>query len=144
MKLESNGFEKGQPIPSQFTCDGQNLNPELHWSQQPEETKSFALSLRDPDAPSGDFVHWLICNIPAQTTSIEQDSVPENSLQVENDFGKKAYGGPCPPSGRHRYFFQAYALDAETISPNSKKEFFQMVEEHKIAETELMGTYKRK
>jgi hypothetical protein len=144
MKLESNDFEKGQPVPSQFTCDGQNISPELHWFLAPEGTKSFALSLRDPDAPSGDFVHWLVCNIPTTTTAITQNSVPENSTQVKNDFGKTGYGGPCPPSGTHRYFFRIYALDTESINPNAKQDFFQLVEQHKIGEAELMATYQRK
>jgi len=109
MNLSSNDLEQGEKIPEKFTCDGENVNPELHWDAFPEETKSFALTVRDPDAPSGDFAHWLLCNIPAETTGIAQDSVPKGSKQVGNDFGKEGYGGPCPPSGTHRYYFKIFA-----------------------------------
>jgi len=145
MKLSSNDFEGGEMLPSEFTCDGKNISPELHWENIPAETKSLALSLRDPDAPSGTFDHWLVCNIPPIVSSIPKAGpVPGNAKQIANDFGKPSYGGPCPPSGTHRYIFRLYALDVESIECGNKQQFFQQIEEHKIAEAELISLYKRK
>jgi len=145
MKLLSNDLKPGQEIPSQFTCDGENTSPELHWQDAPAEAKSFALLVQDPDAPGGNFNHWLVCNIPAASNSIPQGGpLPSGATQIANDFGQEAYGGPCPPSGTHRYFFRLYALDLETIQASSFQELKQQINQHKIAETELMVPYKRK
>ncbi len=144
MKIESTDFKTGAAIPAEFTCDGQNLNPELHWEGAPAETKSFALTVRDPDAPSGTFDHWLVCNIPAGVSSIAKEAgAPAGSKQVPNDFGKQDYGGPCPPSGTHRYFFRLYALSVESIDCSNKDELFVALSKNKIAEAELMGTFAR-
>nr|MDO8082111.1 YbhB/YbcL family Raf kinase inhibitor-like protein [Candidatus Freyarchaeota archaeon] len=145
MKLRSKDFEHEGMIPSRFTCDSENVSPHLEWSEVPAGTKSFALIVDDPDAPVGLWVHWLLCDIPPQVKEIPQRSVPRGARQVKNDFGKPEYGGPCPPSGTHRYFFKLYALKVEKLEGvNDKKTFYKKVEEHKIAEAVLMGKYKRK
>jgi Raf kinase inhibitor-like YbhB/YbcL family protein len=143
MKLESNDFEHGGDVPTKFTCDGADISPHLAWSGVPEGTKSLALIVDDPDAPMGTWVHWLVCNIPADTKEISQDSVPSGAKQVTNGFGKVEYGGPCPPGGTHRYFFKLYALDTEKLDVDYKKNFYKEVEKHKIAEAVLMGKYSR-
>lgn len=132
-------------IPSQFTCDGPDISPHLEWSEAPKETKSFALIVDDPDAPVGTWVHWLVCDIPPNVKSIPRNSLPRGARQVKNDFGKVEYGGPCPPSGTHRYFFKLYALKVEKLEGvTDKRSFYKKVEENKIAEAVLMGKYKRK
>lgn len=144
MKLKSKDFEHEAIIPSLFTCDGSDVSPHLAWGDVPEDTKSFALIVDDPDAPMGTWVHWLMCNIPANLREIIRGGIPSGALQVKNDFGKVNYGGPCPPSGVHRYFFKLYALNTETLAEINEKNFYQKVEEHKIAETLLMGKYSRR
>ncbi len=145
MKLRSKDFEHEGMIPSHFTCDGADISPQLEWIDPPRETKSFALIVDDPDAPVGTWVHWLVCDIPRKVVIIPQNSLPRNARQVKNDFGKVEYGGPCPPSGTHRYFFKLYALGVEKLEGvDNKKSFYQKVEEHKIDEAVLMGKYKRK
>lgn len=145
MKLLSNDLRNGSEMPSEFTCEGSDISPELHWAGVPSGAKSFAIILRDPDAPSGDFAHWLVCNIPASAASIPKGGpLPKGAVQVVNDFGKKAYGGPCPPSGTHRYVFRLYALGVESVDCGSKQQFLQAVEQHKIGEAALLAPYKRK
>jgi len=144
MKLSSKDFEEGGNIPSELTCDGKNVSPQLSWEGVPDETKSFALSVRDPDAPGGTFLHWLIYNIPKHVRSIERASIPRESVQVTNDFGKREYGGPCPPSGTHRYYFTLYALDTERLEDITRHNFFTRIEEHAIEKAELMGRYRRR
>ncbi len=144
MEITSKDFKHNQPIPSLHTCDGKDISPHLIWSGAPEGTKSFALSCIDPDAPMGDFIHWLIYNIPATATEIPQGGpLPAGAQEVSNDFGKKAYGGPCPPSGTHRYFFVIYALKAGDLGVVSKKDFLQKVKENQLASAEIMGLYTR-
>ena len=145
MQLKSNDFVNGGMIPTKFACDGRDLSPHLEWSEVPEGTRSFALIVDDPDAPMGTWVHWLLCDIPSNVTEIPQNSVPREANQVNNDFGKKDYGGPCPPGGVHRYFFKLYALNVRTLGAVmlNKKSFYSKVEEHKIAEAVLMGRYTR-
>lgn len=140
MKLRSNDFNDGNMIPSRFTCQGDDVNPHLAWSDVPSGTKSFALIFDDPDAPGGTFVHWLVKDIPADAREIQQDSVP--GTQVANSWGKEDYGGPCPPA-LHRYFFRLYALNVETFEANSKAEFYKEVQKYAIAKAELMGKFKR-
>ena len=144
MKLKSDDFEHEGTIPSEFTCDGEDISPHLKWEEVPEDTKSFALIVDDPDAPLGTWVHWLICNIPKEAREIPKNSVPEKAVQVKNSFRKKEYGGPCPPFGTHRYFFKLYALDVEKLDAANKRRFYKEVEKHKIAEAVLMGKYKRR
>jgi len=144
MRLKSQDFEEGAFIPSLFTCDGDDVSPELHWEDAPEGTKSFALSMTDPDAPIGTFIHWLVYSIAKDTTRIDRNRLPAAARQVTNGFGREQYGGPCPPSGTHRYYFRLYALDTDSLETITKTNFFQVVEKHAIATAELMGRYKRK
>jgi len=143
MKLESKSFHDEEMIPRLYTCDGEDRSPHLAWSEVPSGAKSFALSVIDPDAPGGDFIHWLIISIPAEVTEIAEGEVPRGAEQVVNDSGKKDYGGPCPPGGVHRYFFTVYALDIEKLSSVKKGNFLNEVNRHKIASAQLMGKYKR-
>jgi Raf kinase inhibitor-like YbhB/YbcL family protein len=144
MKLKSKDFQNEGMIPSYFTCDDKDVSPQLSWEDVPEETKSFALIMDDPDAPMGTWVHWLICNIPPIIRELSQGEVPQGTLQVKNDFGKVNYGGPCPPSGVHRYFFKLYALNVDFLQGVDERNFYQKVNDHKIAEAILMGKYTRK
>jgi Raf kinase inhibitor-like YbhB/YbcL family protein len=142
MILKSNAFENNEFIPNKYSCKGDDINPELSWQDVPEGTKSFALSVKDPDAPIGTFVHWLVYDIDSDLRKIEENSVP--GKQVENNFGKEAYGGPCPPSGVHRYYFRLFALDTESLGQiNSMEEFDKKVEEHTIEKAELMGKFEK-
>jgi len=143
MKLMSKDFVDDGSIPSEFTCDGKNVSPHLAWENLPDGTKSFALSVTDPDAIGG-WNHWLLYNIPNKVKEIEKNRKPAEALEVENNFGKKTYGGPCPPSGTHRYFFTVYALDVEHLEGVNKRNFFDRVEEHTIEKAVIMGAYKRR
>lgn len=144
MKLSSSVFENEGAIPSEYTCDGADVSPSLTFSGIPENTKSLALIMDDPDAPMGTWVHWLIWNIPPNITGFSKG---ENITypQGKNDFGKLDYGGPCPPSGTHRYFFKLYALDTmlELKEGANKKLLESAMSGHIIEETMLIGTYKR-
>ena len=142
MKLISNAFnEENRIIPMKYTCQGDNINPELSWGDVPEKTKSFALIVDDPDAPSGTWVHWLVKDMPADKREIKENSIP--GKQVINSFGKSNYGGPCPPSGTHRYFFKLYALDVETLKAENRDDFYKEAEKHKIAKAALQGDYSK-
>jgi len=144
MRLKSKDFEDNSSIPSEFTCDGRGVSPQLSWGDVPVETKSFALSVTDPDAPMGTWIHWLVHDIPRDVRTIEQGGLPEGAKQVENDFRMKEYGGPCPPSGTHRYIFTVYALDVERLEGVNKRNFFDKVREHTLDKAVLKGLYKRK
>lgn len=145
MKLTSPDFEGGGMIPSEMTCDGRDISPELSIEDVPEEAKSLAIIMDDPDAPSGTFVHWVVWNIPPDTIKIGRGSEPDG-IQGRTGFGGRGYGGPCPPSGTHRYFFKAYALDDEISlrEGSSKGELEEAMETHIIASAELMGKYSRR
>ena len=144
MRLKSKNFEDGGSIPSEFTCDGRDISPQLSWEDAPDRTRSFALSLADPDAPGGNFIHWLVYDIPEGADEIDRGSLPDGAKQVRNDFGRKEYGGPCPPSGTHRYVFTLYALDTEHLEVANEDDFFEKVKEHTLSKAELMGLYRRK
>lgn len=143
MKLESRSFRNEEMIPSLYTCEGEDCSPHFVWSEVAPDSKSFALSAIDPDAPGGDFVHWLIINIAAETREIEEGKVPQEAEQIMNDFGKKNYGGPCPPSGVHRYFFTVYALNTEKLFSINKENFLNEVKRRTIDSAWLMGKYTR-
>ena len=145
MKLTSTDFEHEGMIPSEITCDGRDISPELSINDVPEGAKSLALIMDDPDAPGGTFVHWVVWNIPPETGSIERGTEPEG-VQGRTGFGGRGYGGPCPPSGTHRYFFKLYALDDELDLREgaSKRELEEEMEAHIIAKAELMGKYSRR
>lgn len=147
LQLTSDAFKDGQPIPTEFTCDGTDETPTLHWGEPPAGTKSFALVIDDPDAPSGTFRHWGVFDIPASARSIGGSQ--KIGTEVSNDFGKLGYGGPCPPKGHgpHHYHFRLFALDTEKldISAGAKvADVEKAAEKHALAEGELIGTYERK
>lgn len=144
MRLKSKDFVDNSSIPSEFTCDGRNISPQLSWEDVPEETKSFALTVTDPDAPGGMWIHWLVYGISKELRKIERGSLPEGAKEVENDFGKRSYGGPCPPSGTHRYFFTLYALDTERLEGLNKRNFLDKIEKHAIQKVAIKGLYKRR
>ena len=144
MKLTSPDFEHEKAVPSEFTCDGADKSPVLQWNDVPDGTKSFALTCIDPDAPMGDFVHWLVQGIPVNTREIPQNG-PVPGIELVNDFPKRGYGGPCPPPGHgtHRYYFTLYALDVEKLEGVTKENFISECEKHSLGKAVLMGTYKR-
>jgi Raf kinase inhibitor-like YbhB/YbcL family protein len=143
IKVMSKDFVDNGGIPSEFTCDGRNVSPHLAWENVPDGTKSFALSVTDPDAIGG-WNHMLLYNIPKKVKEIEKNGKPAGALEMENDFGKNPYGGPCPPSGTHRYVFTVYALDVEQLEGVNKRNFFDKVEEHIIEKAAIKGLYKRR
>jgi Raf kinase inhibitor-like YbhB/YbcL family protein len=145
MKITSSTFQEGGNIPSKFTCDGANSSPALQISDVPSEAKSLVLIVDDPDAPSGLFTHWAVWNISPQSSTIAEGSTPKGA-QGTNDFGKSGYGGPCPPSGTHRYYFKIFALDRELDLPSGAKrgQLDAAMKGHVIAQGELMGRYSRK
>src|SRR3990167_2674053 len=145
MKLVSEAFNQNQKIPSKYTCDGENINPPLSILGIPPETKSLSLVVNDPDAPGGDWVHWVVWNIDPSTTQIKEKEIPEGIIQGTNDFGKKNYGGPCPPMGTHKYQFSLYALDTTLDLPSStsKSDFLKNIEGHVLDQTMLVGLYSK-
>ncbi len=145
MKIISSVFQQGGNIPSKFSCDGANTNPPLQISDVPPEAKSLVLIVDDPDAPSGLFTHWAVWNISPQIITIAEGSTPKG-VQGTNDFGKSGYGGPCPPSGAHRYYFKIFALDRELDLPSGAKrsQLDAAMKGHVVAQGELMGRYARK
>ncbi len=145
LEITSQDFTHNQLMPAIHTCDGNNISPQLSWSGAPEGTKSFALSCIDPDAPRGDFIHWLVYNIPVSAKGIPRGGpLPEGAAEVANDFGIRSYGGPCPPSGTHRYCFTLYALKTEKLTGLTKENFIKKVRENQLATAQLIGRYKRR
>jgi Raf kinase inhibitor-like YbhB/YbcL family protein len=150
IQLTSPAFAEGAAIPDQYTCDGPNISPPLKWSSVPQGTKSIALIVEDPDAPLGTFTHWVIFSISPSVTELPErvptmDVLPDGVRQGINDMRRTGYGGPCPPTGSHRYFFKLYALDIElSLKPGAtKKDLVSAMEGHVLALGQLMGTYKR-
>jgi hypothetical protein len=150
IKLTSTAFQDGGMIPAKYTCDGANVSPPLEWSGASQTAKSLALICDDPDAPGKTWVHWVVFDLPASRTSLPENVQPQESIagggkQGTTDFEKVGYGGPCPPSGTHRYFFKLYALDTELNldSKTTKNELLKAMDAHSLAQGELMGKYKR-
>ncbi len=144
MKLESQAFNSQNDIPKVYTCDGEDVSPHLIWSEYPEETKSFALTCSDPDAPLGDFVHWRVANIPVMINELRENCrCPAGAVEIENDFAKTKYGGPCPPSGKHQYIFKIYALNTGKLEGLTSDNFLEQVQLHTIDSAELTGFYQR-
>ena len=149
-QITSESFEAEASIPVMYTCDGENISPPLAWSDAPAGAVSFALISDDPDAPAGTWVHWVLFNIPGDARSLTEavpadDTLADGSLHGQNSWGTLGYGGPCPPSGTHRYFFKLYALDQllELPANATKEELLAAMEGHVLGEAELMGTYAR-
>jgi len=144
MKISSPAFSDGGLIPAKYTCDGRNVSPPLTFAGVPDTAKSLALIVDDPDAPGGTFDHWIVWNIPPTTTTISDGQVTEGT-SAANGFGKSGYGGPCPPSGEHRYYFKLYALDTALQFPRSisKADLEKAMKGHTIAQAQMMGRYKK-
>lgn len=152
--MSSPAFEHEASIPKLHTCDSDDVSPPLLWSGIPEGTQSLALIVDDPDAPDPAapkmvWVHWILYNLPASTTglpqAVEVAALPSGTLEGKNDWKRTGYGGPCPPIGRHRYFFKLYALDADLpdLGEPTKKELEDAFADHVLSQTTLMGTYAR-
>ena len=150
-RLTSVTFHEGEGIPSDYTCEGADVSPPLTWSKPPEGTKSFVLISEDPDAPMGTWVHWVVYNLPASTQTLPEafpidGRLSDGTCQGTTSFGRTGYGGPCPPSGTHRYIFTLYALDTVlSLTPGvMKAQLEEAMHGHVLGETHLMGTYRRK
>jgi Raf kinase inhibitor-like YbhB/YbcL family protein len=151
MTVTSDAFKEGQMIPSDYTCDGRDQSPLLRWSGAPAGTQSFAIIADDPDAPGGDWVHWLVYDLPPTIDMMPQgvpavDKLANAEKHGSNDFGKLGYGGPCPPSGVHRYVFKVYALDRMLglEAGLKKKELLKAMDGHILGMGQLVGKYGRR
>jgi hypothetical protein len=144
LKLTSPAFDHEGTIPKKYSCQGDDINPELGIEGIPEETKSLVLIMDDPDAPVGTWVHWLVWNLNPSISKIEENSTPKGVVG-KNSWSRNDYGGPCPPSGTHRYYFKLYAIDTKLSlgGPSDKKTVENVMKGHIIEETVLMGKYKR-
>jgi Raf kinase inhibitor-like YbhB/YbcL family protein len=142
ISITSPAFQAGGDIPAKFTCNGTNVSPELQISGVPSEAKSLVLIVDDPDAPRGLFTHWIAWSIDPKTTRVAENSAPAG-VQGTNDFGKRNYGGPCPPSGTHRYFFKTFALDTklELKASARRAELDAAMRGHVLGQGELMARY---
>jgi len=154
LKITSTAFQQAGSIPSKYTCEGPDVSPPLAWSGVPAKAKTLALIVDDPDAPDPAkpqrvYVHWVVYNIPAGTPSLSENAsktgMPKGAVQGKNDWGKAEYGGPCPPIGRHRYFFKLYALDIELTGMRSatKADLERAMNGHVLDTGEMMGTYQK-
>jgi len=151
--ITSDAFLEGEAIPTKYTCDGDDLSPDLRWSDIPPNTKSLALICEDPDAPSGMFTHWVLFDLPPTVTELPvgvstAERLANGAVQGQNDFKRIGYGGPCPPpnDSEHRYYFRIYALDTELqLQAGARREdVVHAMVGHVLAAGHLMGTYKRK
>jgi Raf kinase inhibitor-like YbhB/YbcL family protein len=155
MQITSPAFPPAGEIPRKHTCEDRDVSPPLAWSDLPAGTKSLALIVDDPDAPDPRapkmvWVHWILYNLPPEATglaeAIEEKNLPKGTLAGVSDFRRTAWGGPCPPIGRHRYFFKLYALDAALpdLRKPTKAQILKAMEGHVLAQAELIGTYEKK
>lgn len=152
LEIESAAFGEGDTIPIRYTCDGSDLSPPLIWSGAPNTAKSYVLTCDDPDAPGGNWDHWVLFNLPIDTTELHEglfnrETLPNGAIQGLNSWGQTGYRGPCPPKGAiHRYFFKLYALDTtlSLTSKATKADVQAAMHGHILAESHLMGRYERK
>ena len=151
LEIKSSAFTAGEIIPRKYACDGDDISPPLSWRGAPPETRSFALIADDPDAPMGAWVHWVLYDVPAQVSALSEGvsigpSLPVGGQQGKNSSGQLGYGGPCPPSGTHRYFFRVYALDRplKMALGASKEQLLKAMKGHILAQAELMGLYSKR
>ena len=149
IKITSKVFNEGETIPDRYACRGVNISPPMEW-EHVQETVKYAIICDDPDAPSGTWTHWVIFNLPNDTTSLsewimEREEMDNSTKQGFNDFGTLGYRGPCPPGGTHRYYFKIYALDTEIQQPAriNKKDLLKAMDGHILDEGHLMGRYTR-
>jgi hypothetical protein len=152
MRIKSGAFSPEGKIPERYTCQGENISPEISWEGAPEKTQTFALILDDSDAPAGAWVHWVVYNIPGAARGLPPhvpatERLENDAVQGRNSFRKIGYGGPCPPQGHgpHRYFFRLYALDARlNLKPGAgKEEVMSAMNGHILGEAGLMGRFER-
>ncbi len=147
MMTLTSAFQEGETIPSQYTCEGKNISPPLDWHNQPNKTQSLVLIFDDPDAPNGTWYHWILFNIPANINSLPENvsKLPDGAEQGLNSWGKTGYGGPCPPTGEHRYVFKLYALDAQLPlqSGADRRSVEAAMEGHILQQATLIGKYKK-
>lgn len=146
LEIKSPAFQNGQFISKKYSCEGEDLSPPLIFENIPQNTKSLALIVDDPDAPMGNWDHWIVFNISPQIREIKEGETPEGSVSGINDFGKLEYGGPCPPPGKpHRYFFKLYALDIVLdLKQGVRKNLLgKAMEGHILGQAQLIGLYKR-
>jgi Raf kinase inhibitor-like YbhB/YbcL family protein len=157
LRIYSQSFKPGEALPDQYTCEGENISPDVRWKGAPRKAQSFALIVEDPDAPGQIWIHWLIYNIPAKdqgspedlyelTEGYPRDEISNGGiLQGNNDFNKIGYDGPCPPSGIHRYYFELYALDGllDLRAGAVKSELETAMQGHILARAQMMGTYSK-
>lgn len=145
MVLSSPAFTHNHDIPVKYTCQGADVSPPLTIKDAPSNTLSFVLTVTDPDAPGKTWIHWVVYNIDPSITEIVEATVPDGGVEGINDFGSMEYGGPCPPSGKHRYVFTIYALDSmlEFDEGAGFEEIMDFVEKHSIGESSLIGLYQK-
>ncbi len=145
MEISSSAFANNEKIPAKYTCDGENINPPLTFSNVPENAKSLVLINDDPDAPAGTWVHWSVWNIDPSTNEVAENSIPEKGSEGMTSFGFRHYGGPCPPSGTHRYFFKLYALDTslELDTGSTTADLEIAMDGHILEQAEFIGLYSK-
>jgi len=150
INITSSAFKEGESIPSKYTCDGKNISIPLSWDKPSDEIKRYALIMEDPDSPGGNYTHWIVYNIPANVHYFAEEVTPIKNIPDEvvlgtNSFGHIGYGGPCPPSGTHRYIIKMYGLNnAVHLEAGAEKaELLRAMDKHIVAEGELKGKYSR-
>ncbi|MFW6282465.1 MAG: YbhB/YbcL family Raf kinase inhibitor-like protein [Minisyncoccales bacterium] len=143
LKISTPAYGEGELIPSKYTCDGENVSPELKIENIPVGADTFVLIFDDPDAPNGTFTHWVVFNIPAQINSVAEGAIP--GVEGENDFKRTNYSGPCPPSGTHRYFFRLYAIEGQINLEKgvSRKQIEDEMHDKILASASYMGKYSK-
>ena len=148
LSITSTAFPHNGEIPTRYTCEGDDIAPPLAFGGVPKTARSLALIMDDPDAPMGTWVHWVMAGIPASTSELAEGGkpLPTGTRDGKNSWNRAGYGGPCPPIGRHRYFFKLYALDTDLADLKSfdKDQLLAAMKGHILAEAELIGTYQKK
>lgn len=145
MQITSSAFLDQQAIPSKYTCDGDGVNPPLEFKNIPPLAKTLALIVDDPDAPAGTWTHWTLWNMASSTPGVAENSVPQGAVQGKTSSGQNSYGGPCPPSGTHRYFFKLFALDEKLHLPSysTVDKLVEAIQGHILDQAQLVGLYSR-
>lgn len=152
MIIKSSQFIDGDPIPQNYTCEGQDVPPPLAWDFVPKDAEALALIVDDPDAPDPEaptrtYVHWVLYDIPPETTGLDGKGreLPRGTREGLNDWNRTGYGGPCPPKGRHRYFFKLYALDTQLgdLGRPTKSQLLEAMQGHILEEARMVGTYEK-
>lgn len=145
LEVSSPAFKNNEAIPAEYTCEGSSTAPPLAWSHVPAAAKSIAILVDDPDAPKGTFTHWLVTGIPPTTTSLDKGGeLPAGAMASKNGKGESGYAAPCPPSGRHRYHFDVFALDIAKPTATSRADFLSEINGHIVAKGELIGTVQKR